>query len=158
LQDAPLRGPSDALVTVIEFSSFECPACRAVDDSLHQLALADPSLVRIAWKDLPVSDRGRIAARALRSAARLGRFWDFYDALQKAPSTSMDEPSMMKIARNLGLEGDRFQPLLVDGALDIAIDSDEAQAHHFGLKTAPAVFVNGKFVKNPTRERLQEQI
>ncbi|HEY3668880.1 MAG TPA: thioredoxin domain-containing protein, partial [Polyangiaceae bacterium] len=51
---SPVRGPADALVTVVEFSDFECPFCRQAEPTLHQLLERFPKDVRLVWKNYPL--------------------------------------------------------------------------------------------------------
>src|SRR5262245_2122535 len=37
LDGSPVRGPADALVTIVEVSDFECPFCKKVAPTLKQL-------------------------------------------------------------------------------------------------------------------------
>ena len=51
LDDHPVQGPKDALVTIVEFSDFQCPFCKRVEDTLKQVHNKYGSDVRLAWKD-----------------------------------------------------------------------------------------------------------
>jgi len=37
LADAPIRGPEDAAVTIVEFSDFQCPFCNRVTPTLSKI-------------------------------------------------------------------------------------------------------------------------
>jgi len=54
LGDSPVRGPADALVTIIESSDFECPFCKRVGPTLKQLEQAFPGKLRFAFKHNPL--------------------------------------------------------------------------------------------------------
>jgi protein-disulfide isomerase len=155
LQDAPVRGRADALVTVVVFGSYECPRCRETEAALSQIAAAEP--LRVVWKDLPSSAGARLAARAARAAGAQGRFWELHDALVSAAGTN-DEARVKQLAARLGLDEARFHVAFADAALERAIAADEAQARDFGLGAAPALFVNGRFVPTATLAHLREQI
>ena len=55
LLDAPQRGPTDAWVTIVEFSDFQCPYCGLAQPTLEQLLLDFPADVRLVFKHYPLS-------------------------------------------------------------------------------------------------------
>ena len=67
--DDPVRGPADALVTLVVFADFECPFCKRGTATLERLLSELPHDVRLVWKDLPLpmhAGRARRGARPLR--------------------------------------------------------------------------------------------
>ena len=52
--DSPVRGPSTAWVTVVEFADFQCPYCRAVQPVVEQLRETYGDQLRLVYKFLPI--------------------------------------------------------------------------------------------------------
>ena len=52
---SPARGPSDALVTIVESSDFECPFCKRAAPTMKQIEAAYPGRVRFVFKHNPLS-------------------------------------------------------------------------------------------------------
>src|SRR5689334_9600868 len=52
--DDPQRGPKDALVTIVEFSEYQCPFCKRVEETLAKLRELYQKDLRIVWKDNPL--------------------------------------------------------------------------------------------------------
>jgi protein-disulfide isomerase len=50
----PSKGPTNARVTIVEFSDFECPHCREVHTVLQSVEAHYPQ-VRVVYKDFPLS-------------------------------------------------------------------------------------------------------
>lgn len=153
LRDSPLRGSAEAPVTIVQFSSYGCAKCLAVEEAVRKVAAVASGGVRVVVKDLPQSQSARVGARAARVAAARGKFWEFHDRLM---STDAAAPALEAV--RLGWNEKDFRVEMEDPALEAAIDADVAQARRFGLTNAPAVFVNGKFVKEPTYENLRAQV
>ena len=53
LDDDPIQGPKDALVTIVEFSDFQCPFCKRVEDTIKQVHDKYGNDVRFVWKTSP---------------------------------------------------------------------------------------------------------
>src|SRR6201999_709867 len=47
--NAAVYGKPDALVTIVEFSDFQCPFCGRVEPTLHDVQKAYGDKVRIVW-------------------------------------------------------------------------------------------------------------
>jgi protein-disulfide isomerase len=45
--DDPMLGPKDALVTIVEFSDFQCPFCKRVEDTMRQVVSKYGNDVRV---------------------------------------------------------------------------------------------------------------
>jgi protein-disulfide isomerase len=105
--DDPSLGPADALVTIVEFSDFQCPFCKRALSTLAELRNHHPDEVRIVWKDRPLPFR-----KAARPSALLGRiaferlgndgFWRAHAALFDN-QTNMDARRLQGIAKKLGV-------------------------------------------------------
>jgi len=154
LGEAPVRGPANARITVVVFSTYDCERCRQVEASLARLS--ETHSLRIAWKDVPATPERSLAARSARAAGGQGKFWELHDRLARLKS--IDEATVSREAQAAGLDVPRLMAALHDPELAKIVAADGVEAHRFGLNTAPGIFVNGRFVKDPTLEHLRAQV
>src|SRR5277367_3458151 len=78
------QGAATAKITIVEFSDFQCPACRAAEEPLKQLLTLYGKDTRFLFKQFPlerVHRNARSAAVAAECMGRQGKFWPFHDAL-----------------------------------------------------------------------------
>src|SRR6266487_7154837 len=78
-----VRGPSQATVTVIEDSDYQCPYSKQMHSELKKL-LSESSRVRWVFRNRPleaIHPLARQAAVAAECAGRQGKFWEYSDAL-----------------------------------------------------------------------------
>ena len=109
-------GPSDAAVTILVFSDYQCPACAYVARVLKQIVQAHPDDVRLIYRDYPLAqdDKAGLAIQAVDAAGLQGKFWEMHDLLfEKQAEWSPLEPSAFPAwaaqqAASLGLNGNRF--------------------------------------------------
>ena len=66
---SPRAGPPGADVTIVVFTDYLCPICKATDPALARLQAADPR-VRVVYKDWPI--RGPVSELAARTALAAG--------------------------------------------------------------------------------------
>ena len=83
-----VRGPASASVTLVEYSDFQCPACRifstVLDDVLATAELRDR--VRLVYRYFPlvsIHKNAFLAASAAEAAGMQGKFWEMHDLLFK---------------------------------------------------------------------------
>src|SRR5690606_11983243 len=84
--DDPIKGSKDALVTIVEFSEFQCPFCKRVGPTMSKILETYGNDVRIVWKDNPLDFHPRAlptanAARAIYAAKGDEAFWAAHDKL-----------------------------------------------------------------------------
>jgi len=70
-------GGKDAAVTVVEFSDFQCPYCRAAENSVKQIKAKYGDKIKFIYLDFPLGfhEHAMDAARASRCAGDQDKFW-----------------------------------------------------------------------------------
>lgn len=144
---SPVKGSSKPVVTIVEFSDFECPFCSAVQDTLRQVLEHYGRDVRLVFKHLPLEGHRNSlpAARAAYCAAEQDRFWQFHDAL--FASKNLTPAGLTQIAAELGLGLPKFQACLSSEQSRAAIVKDLETARLFRVESTPSFLVNGKLIQ-----------
>jgi protein-disulfide isomerase len=145
---SPVKGAAkDALVTIVEFSDFQCPFCGRVEPTIAQVMKEYEGKVRVVWKDnpLPFHPNAMPAAIAARAAGEQGRFWEMHDKLFASQQT-LDRGTYEKLAQELKLDMSRFKAALDAQKHKDEIEADVAYARKMGAGGTPAFFINGIFL------------
>ncbi len=142
--DAPIKGPKNAPVTIVEFSDFQCPFCGRVPPTLKQLESDYGNKIRIAFRmqPLPFHDHAQLAAEAALAAHEQGKFWEMHDLLF-ANQQKLERADLENYAKQLGLNMDKFKSALDTGKFKGVIDKDKAEAAKVGANGTPTFFING---------------
>ncbi len=148
LGDSPVRGPADALITIVESSDFECPFCKRVGPTLKQLEQAYPGKLRFAFKHNPLAFHKDALPAAL--AAEEGRaqkgdagFWAMHDALFDA-APALDAAGLERAATAAGLDLARLRRALSQKTHEPRIRRDQQLVTGLGATGTPAFFINGR--------------
>jgi len=144
----PSKGPDDAVVTLVEFSDFECPYCARLVPTLKQVEEAYSEEVRIVFRQFPLSSihaSAQGAAEASLCADAQGKFWEMHDAMF-ANQRALGIAQLKSTAAGLGLDAAAFDECLDSNtfAAQVAKDLEDGQAA--GVSGTPAMFINGRFI------------
>jgi len=147
LEDDPVRGPKDALVTMVVFSDFQCPFCKRVEDTLKQVADAYGNDVRFVWKDnpLPFHPRAKPSATLARYAYKQKGdkgFWEAHDALF-ASNPKLEDEDLKGIAEKIGLNWDDVKKAIDSNKFGDRFDSSVDLASDLQARGTPHFFING---------------
>ena len=144
---SPVRGAAQPIVTIVEFSDFECPFCRQVQDTLKQIRERYGREVRFVFKHVPSEGHRNSlpAARAAFCAGEQDRFWQFHEALFAARNLS--ESVFNEIAERLGLNREKFQSCLAGERSRAAVVRDIETARRYRVDSTPSFLINGRLVK-----------
>lgn len=145
--DDPVRGPKDALVTLVAFSEFQCPFCKRVEPTLAELLKLYPRELRIVWKDNPLPFHARAKPAALLAHfahKKQGNdgFWRMHDALF-ANQPELEDEDFADLVKNQGLVWAQAQAALATSTSP-KIDQSQELAESFGARGTPHFFINGR--------------
>jgi protein-disulfide isomerase len=148
LGDSPQRGPSDAWVTIVEFSDFQCPFCGMAEPTIEQVLALHPADVRLVYKHFPLPQHpgARPAANAAECARvqGTGYFWEMHDLLF-ANQRSLDDASLAGYASRIaGLDGVTWQACFDARQLDARVQADLDLGVAVGVSATPTFAVNGE--------------
>lgn len=157
VDDDPALGNKNALVTMIEFSDFQCPFCRSFWNETLPLIKSkyiDTGKVRFVYRDFPLSfhESAHVAAEAAECAEDQGKFWTMHDKIfseQKKLGQGTIQFSVADIKKwgvESGLNPVSFGQCLDFGKYRAEVDKDLADGTVAGVSGTPAFFINGRLV------------
>lgn len=137
------KGTDQPKVTLVEFSDFECPACKATASVLDQLADKYGDNLRFVYQHYPLPQHSysRLAAQAAESAGTQGKFWEMHDALF-ASQDSLSKERILEIADQIGLDVDAFKKDISGNNHKEDILRDMAEANRLGITGTPTIYIN----------------
>jgi len=103
--------------------------------------------VRLVIKNYPYKyrDFSHIAAEASLAAGDQGKYWEMHDLLIKN-SPKLDRDSLIKYAKEIGLDVKAFTESLNSGKHAERIGRDKKLAVDLDLYNTPTFFINGRMV------------
>ena len=118
-----------------------------------------PKEVKLVFKNLPLSKHkfAMKAATAALAAKAQGRFWEFHDELFEN-YRKVNDVKIQDIAKELGLDLERFKKDMKDPAIHKLIIRDVKNGREAGVRSIPTVFINGKRLKNRSLQGFQRMI
>jgi protein-disulfide isomerase len=138
-------GPDDALVTIVEFSDFQCPYCERQVATLDHVRKKYGAKVRIVYRHFPLSNHrdAQLAAEASVAAAEQGKFWAFHDLIWKNFG-KLSRADLEAYAKTSGLDLAKFRAALDERRYYDAVVAETAAAEAFGVTGTPTMFINGQ--------------
>lgn len=149
LGDAPVTGGSDAKVTVVEFSDFQCPFCAKGAEVIQELKKKYGNKVRVAFKNfpLPFHNQAEGAANAALCAQEQSTelFWKMHDEMF-AHQDQLDVESLKKLGKKIGVKADQFDPCVTSGKYATRVKAEIEEGKKYNVKSTPTFFVNGQMI------------
>ncbi|HEX9399298.1 MAG TPA: thioredoxin domain-containing protein [Anaeromyxobacter sp.] len=141
----PSKGPATAPITIVEFSDFECPFCVRAEPTVKELLAKYPGKIRLVFRDfpLPMHARAPKAAEAAHCAGDQGKYWEMHEKLF-ANSTKLELTDLKAYARDVGVEGGKFDRCLDSGEKAQLVEKNKKAGEEVGVSGTPAFFINGR--------------
>ncbi|MBK8835216.1 MAG: DsbA family protein [Anaerolineae bacterium] len=122
---ANVLGKSEAPITLVEYSDFQCPYC------LRHFS----------------ETQNRLVAEYVNCAAEQGKFWAYHDVLfQRFGARTIDytPAGLGGYAAGLQLDREKFDACLRDEKITARINADRQEGSRLGVRGTPTFFVNGQ--------------
>lgn len=143
-ENAAAHGDTNAPVTVVEFTDFQCPACGATYPVIEEALKPYGNRVRFVVRNYPLPQHAQAfkSAEAAAAAKEQGKFFEYAAILFKNQS-ALDVPSLKKYASDLKLDRARFDAALDNGNYTATVRRDIADGDLYGINATPTLFING---------------
>jgi protein-disulfide isomerase len=118
-----------------------------------------PLQVKLVFKNYPLTKHtfAKKAAVAAFAARKQGKFWEYHDLLFQN-GDSLSDQKFLQIARELGLDLERFEKDFNDLKIVARINQDIRLGAYMGVRGTPTVFINGSLSKARTLEALEAAV
>lgn len=144
----PAHGPSDAAVSIVEFSDFECPYCSTLYPTLKLIESNYGDQIRVVYRQFPLTTihpNAQKAAEASLCAHDQQKFWELHDAMFQDPK-NLSVNALKTKAVALQLDSAAFNSCLDSGKHVDAVKKDIFDGVKAGVTGTPALFINGRFL------------
>ncbi len=150
------QGKADAPVTLVEYSDFQCPACRSFEPTLKRLLTEYDEEVKLVYRHFPlrsIHPNAQKAAEASEAAGLQGKFWEYHGVLFNTQDTWAKEGNpealFVEYAKSLGLNEEQFKKDLQSDTVKNKVNNDAKSGEDAHLSGTPSFFLNGKFFPLP---------
>ncbi len=143
------KGPADAKVVLVEYSDFQCPACKAVEPIVEKIIKDYSDKVRVEYRHFPLTsihENSLNAAKASEAAGYQEKFWEMHDKLF-ANQTALSYGNVMSYAEDLGLDTEKFKRYMNNENIEKKILAQADEARKSGANGTPTFFLNGKKIE-----------
>jgi protein-disulfide isomerase len=145
-KDAVKGNAKEALVTLVEFSDFQCPFCSRLNPAIDKVLETYGDKVRVIFKHnpLPFHKEAFPAAEAALCAGEQGKFWEMHDKLF-ANMRALQPENLEAYAKESGVGNlGKWKQCATSGKYKAQIESDQELAGKVTARGTPNTFVNGR--------------
>jgi protein-disulfide isomerase len=97
-----VRGSATSTTILVEYSDFQCPACKAYEPLVEQMVAKYGDRVAFVYREFPLYQihvNADAAARAAEAAGKQGKFWEMHDLLFANQATRTAHARIVKSPR-----------------------------------------------------------
>jgi len=146
IDDAPFLGDSDAIVTLVEFSDYQCPFCRRHKDQVMPDLVknfVDTGKLKYVMREFPLAmhANAKSAAQAALCAGEQDQYWQMHDKMFEN-QRQLKVENLKAYGAELGLDSAVFDACLDDGKYAKRVSEDLTAGGRLGITGTPA-FVLG---------------
>jgi protein-disulfide isomerase len=145
----PVTGPTNARITVVEFSDFQCPYCSQAVAEIKEV-LRQRKDVKLIFKQFPLDSHAdaQFGAEAALAAQAQGKFWEMHDMLY-AGFPNLARARVLGYARTLNLDLKRFTTELDSHKYRSRVLAEREEGENAGVEGTPTFYFNGRRYNGP---------
>ena len=160
-----IRGTAENSVTIVVYADFQCPACATEHQTMTQLWPRIRDRALLIFRHYPITAQhpnSWTASLYAEAAARQDRFWEMHDYLFATQpiwaGMNNVEGEFDSYALELNLDIDQLHEDVESEEVISKIRNDQRGGNSAGIRSTPAVFINGRLLANPSRTRIIEAV
>ena len=150
------KGEKSAKAVLVEYSDFQCPACRLYYPIVEQLVKDCDGELDLIYRHFPLAQIHRNAlpaALAAEAAGTQGKFWEMHNLLfdnQDIWKDLADPKSAFEAyANTIGLDIVKFRADISSEKVMDSVKESYKSGLKMGLQGTPTFFLNGDRIDNP---------
>ena len=148
-QGAPVKGPADARVTIVEFFDPACGTCADFYPLVKKLIDQYPGKVRVMMRYAPLHTGSDEVVNMLEAAHLQGKFFPALELLfnnqQRWIVNHVSQPMRARgILNGMALDHDKLMTDMNSPEVNGAIQQDVQDGQTLKIKATPEFFVNGR--------------
>ena len=161
---ANTKGGANALVRLVEFTDYECPACRVANPTIKEIKEKYGDKISLTIKQYPLDNTCNSgmskkfhvhacnAAKVALCSKSQGKFFEVSEILYSLPEfteeNSVESASLalFKKLNEQGIDTAKISACLKNGEVDKLLESEIEEGNKAKLTGTPSLFINGSKV------------
>jgi protein-disulfide isomerase len=149
-----IYGKPDAMISIIEYSDFECPYCRQFSPVPIEVVDQMPNQVNLVWRNFPLQFHEPMASKEAAATICVAQqkgidaFWKFNESIfkntmmngQGLPKSNHVDP-LEALAKEQGLDIEKFKICINSEAVQKQINADIEDGRNAGISGTPGVII-----------------
>jgi len=162
IDDAPVLGAADAIVTLVEFSDYQCPFCRRHKDNVMPDLVknfVDTGKLKYVMREFPLAMHANAkgAAQAALCAGDQDQYWQMHDKMFEN-QRKLKVENLKAFGAELGLDSAVFDACLDDGKYAKQVSADLTTGGRMGITGTPAFVLGLTDPKDPNKANVTQFI
>lgn len=160
-----VKGNPDAEVVLVEYSDFQCPACKQFAPVVDRIVSEYEDSLRFEYRHFPLignHPNAVPAAIAAEAAAQQGEFFRMHDILferqQEWASAAAPNALFKEYAAEVGLDTELFARHLDSSLLRDTVEESFEDARERNFSGTPTFLLNGEEMQFQTFSEFEERI
>ncbi len=148
--DSPKKGAKEPLVTLVEFSEFQCPGCKGFSLRLiPELLKKYDGKLQVVFKHYPLDFHelafpAALVSEEVRVQKGEEAFWKFHDMLFNEQE-KLSEEFLLESAKKLGVDMEKLRKVMTEenNPNRARINRDMELGNKVGVDGTPSLYING---------------
>jgi len=142
------KGSWNAPIEIVEFSDFQCPACKHAQPVIEKLFKDYPGNIKMTYRHFPLAGHrwSPLAHQCAECAARQNKFWEYHDRMyaEQERWSVLTDPTetFMQYAKDFNLDLDQFGTCVGDEKVTARITKEKEEGVNRQVRSTPTFFIN----------------
>ncbi len=149
------NGNKEANVILVEYSDFQCPACRAYYPIVEKLLQEQGDNFKFVYRHFPLPRHANAkgTAYAAEAAGKQGKFWEMHNMIFEHQNewsgigVGAANKMFLDYAASLNLDIEQFEKDRQSEEIKDKVEGDYQSGIRAGVNATPTFFLNGKQIQ-----------